>query len=230
MCNNVGLFGSRQVCFFCHFQVMQYIKSDHWKTGFWSSRIFQKVFIHCQTSGSLGTIKVVLQPTWMLGKMLVKQLGRERAGSIKLIRCFGTIFKSLESQWIWMSNLKIRINLPFLGKNNLAFVYYAFFVSFFLKMKRMTPSFIFKLSVAPWEVFPPPWNSACRWYGQRASWDCSWLGAESWAQQTFSIKPVYSGPTVGKAANCSFVGTGEFTIGCLFLDGHSKEAKRPLSP
>ena len=129
-----------------------------------------------------------------------------------------------------MSNLKIRINLPFLEKNNLAFVYYAFFVSFFLKMKRMTPSFIFKLSVAPWEVFPPPWNSACRWYGQRASWDCSWLGAESWAQQTFSIKPVYSGPTVGKAANCSFVGTGEFTIGCLFLDGHSKEANRPLFP
>ena len=107
---------------------------------------------------------------------------------------------------------------------------YVVFVFFFLKMKRMTPSFIFKLSVAPSEVFPPSWNSACRWYSQRASWDCSWLGAGSWAQRTFSIKPVYSGPTVGKAANCSFVGNGEFTIGCLFLDGRSKEAKWPLFP
>lgn len=33
------------------------------------------MFIHCQTSGPLGTSNVVLQPTWMLGKKLVKQLG-----------------------------------------------------------------------------------------------------------------------------------------------------------
>lgn len=42
--------------------------------------------------------------------------------------------------------------------------------------------------------------------------------------------PVYSGPTVGKAANCSFVGGGKVTIGCLFLDGHNKEAGWPLFP
>lgn len=41
-------------------------------------------------------------------------------------------------------------------------------------------------------------------------------------------RPIYSG--VGKAANCSFVGGGEVTIGCLFLDGHNKEAGWPLFP
>lgn len=36
-------------------------------------------------------------------------------------------------------------------------------------------------------------------------------------------RPVYSGPTVGKAANCSFVRVGVITIGFLFLNGHNKE-------
>lgn len=66
------------------------------------------------------------------------------------------------------------------------------------------------------------------WLG--VSWGCPGLGAGSWAQQTFSTKPVYSGPTFGQAANCSFVGVGEITIGCLFLDGHNKEAEWPLFP
>lgn len=49
---------------------------------------------------------------------------------------------------------------------------------------------------------------ACIWYDWRASWGCSRLGAENWDPRTLSIGPVYSGPTVGRVANCSFVGSG----------------------
>lgn len=112
-------------------------------------------------------------------------------------------------------------------------MHYAFFL-FFRNVKGiaklLAPAFIPSHFWLHERTFYHPGASICLWSGGRACWAALSLLQKIGLSILWAQGPVYSSPTVGKAANCSFVEVGEVTIGCLFLDGHNKEAGWPLFP
>lgn len=162
------------------------------------------MLIYCQTSGLLGTNNVIVQPTWILGKKLAKQIG----GSINLTRCFDAFFKLLESQWIQMSDSEIRINLPFKK-----FGFYALCIFPFLLWERegngqATGSpFHTKPFLITWEDFFPSrgFNLHVIWLASMLS--SSQLDAENWAPHTLSTRANLSSSHCWQSSKLLFCGS-----------------------